>query len=590
MSETLYQKYRPDTFEQLIGQDQSVTPLQRALKNEKIGHAYLFSGPRGCGKTTSARILARCLNCSGKDGKNTKPVATPCGKCPSCVDLATGSDHLPIDVIEIDAASNRGVEEARELKDKLNFTPVRDRFKIVILDEAHMITPVAFNSLLKVIEEPPAYVKFIFATTEPEKVMETIRSRTLQYFFKLVPSNILEPYLEEITKKEKINVEDGVLDLVVKAGGGSVRDALSVLDKILASSDKGKVEFEIAQNLLGFIPNEKIIQISEYMLNGNVPGVLNELQDIQQSLTDVKQILNEWINFLSDLLLIKANPELFNNSNFSEDEKNQVKKLAETVSVDQIIKTADYLNENLTIKDHPNTPRFLQLVFSTATLQNQAIPSVPPAFPTSVSPAVPTPQPPSNTVINNQNNPSSPVKNPLPQPANNPPANASPANPSPKTVKEVTKQVVETSPINSSYKKGNKAVELFLNRKNDMENLLVEKDMVAYKIFAKHMIPVLVEKGVVEFEINSPKKFQELLDNADVKNSIKEVILKVFELDELDLKIQLQKGATDLEETAVDNAILDETPSETEIQEAEKSEKNYQNLIEEFNAVEINED
>ena len=214
MALALYRRYRPDTFDGVIGQDQVTVPLMRALDENKLTHAYLFSGPRGCGKTSSARILARCVNCA------KGPTSHPCGECESCKDLATGGPGS-IDVVEIDAASHNGVDDARELRERAGFAPARDRYKIFILDEAHMVTPQGFNALLKIVEEPPEHVMFIFATTEPDKVIGTIRSRTHHYPFRLVPQEVMGPYLETICDKEGIKPEPGVLKLAMRAGGGS---------------------------------------------------------------------------------------------------------------------------------------------------------------------------------------------------------------------------------------------------------------------------------------------------------------------------------------------------------------------------------
>lgn len=220
----LYRRYRPESFAEVIGQEHVTDPLQQALRNNRVNHAYLFSGPRGCGKTTSARILARCLNCE------QGPTPTPCGECQSCQDLARNGPGS-IDVIEIDAASHGGVDDARDLREKAFFGPASSRYKIYIIDEAHMVTPAGFNALLKVVEEPPEHLKFIFATTEPEKVIGTIRSRTHHYPFRLVPPGTLRSYLADVCGRENSHVEDGVLPLVVRAGAGSVRDSMSVMDQ-----------------------------------------------------------------------------------------------------------------------------------------------------------------------------------------------------------------------------------------------------------------------------------------------------------------------------------------------------------------------
>ncbi|MDK6630323.1 DNA polymerase III subunit gamma/tau, partial [Actinotignum timonense] len=230
MSMALYRRYRPERFQDVIGQEQVTRPLMAALRGERTVHAYLFSGPRGCGKTTSARILARCLNCA------QAPTDTPCGECASCRELA-GDGPGSLDVVEMDAASHGGVDDARDLVERAAFAPSRDRYKIFIIDEAHMVTTQGFNALLKLVEEPPAHIKFIFATTEPEKVIGTIRSRTHHYPFRLVSPARMEEYLSQICAEEGITPEPGVLGLVVRAGGGSVRDSLSVLDQLMGGSE-----------------------------------------------------------------------------------------------------------------------------------------------------------------------------------------------------------------------------------------------------------------------------------------------------------------------------------------------------------------
>ena len=245
----LYRRYRPETFAELIGQSQVTEPLRTALRTDRVNHAYLFSGPRGCGKTTSARILARCLNCA--EG----PTDTPCGVCPSCIELARDGGGS-LDVVEIDAASHGGVDDARDLRERAIYAPARDRYKIFIIDEAHMVTSGGFNALLKIVEEPPEHVKFIFATTEPEKVISTIRSRTHHYPFRLVPPAQMLEYVQQLCDSEKVTVQPGVLPLVVRAGGGSVRDTLSLLDQLMAGSESSggttTVEYERAVALLGY--------------------------------------------------------------------------------------------------------------------------------------------------------------------------------------------------------------------------------------------------------------------------------------------------------------------------------------------------
>jgi DNA polymerase III subunit gamma/tau len=299
VSTALYRRYRPETFAELIGQSQVTAPLMAALRADKVNHAYLFSGPRGCGKTTSARILARCLNCA--EG----PTDTPCGKCPSCVELARdGSGSL--DVVEIDAASHNGVDDARELRERALFAPARDRYKIFILDEAHMVTAQGFNALLKIVEEPPAHVKFIFATTEPEKVIATIRSRTHHYPFRLVPPAQLLDYLEELCKSEKVDVAPGVLSLVVRSGGGSVRDSLSLLDQLIAGSDDGKVTYERAVALLGYTPDAVLDETVEALAIGDSSTVFQSVDKIIQSGQDPRQFVEDLLERLRDLILVES--------------------------------------------------------------------------------------------------------------------------------------------------------------------------------------------------------------------------------------------------------------------------------------------
>lgn len=296
MTTALYRRYRPDTFQQVIGQEHVTEPLMAALRANRVNHAYLFSGPRGCGKTTSARILARCLNCE------QGPTDTPCGVCPSCVDLATGGSGS-LDVVEIDAASHNSVEDARELRERASFAPARDTYKIFILDEAHMVTNQGFNALLKLVEEPPPHVKFIFATTEPEKVIGTIRSRTHHYPFRLVPPLVLEDYLRQLCHSEKVEVGDGVLPLVVRAGGGSVRDTLSVLDQLIGGSD-GKVDYEQAIGLLGFTDISLLDQCVDAIAARDGAACFEVVQRVVSSGHDPRRFVEDLLQRLRDLLIL----------------------------------------------------------------------------------------------------------------------------------------------------------------------------------------------------------------------------------------------------------------------------------------------
>ncbi len=297
MALALYRRYRPDTFEGVIGQDQVTVPLMRALDEGKLTHAYLFSGPRGCGKTSSARILARCVNCA------KGPTSHPCGECESCKDLATGGPGS-IDVVEIDAASHNGVDDARELRERAGFAPARDRYKIFILDEAHMVTQQGFNALLKIVEEPPEHVMFIFATTEPDKVIGTIRSRTHHYPFRLVPQEVMGPYLEMICDKEGIKPEPGVLKLAMRAGGGSMRDTLSVLDQLMVGSVEGVITHDAAVALLGFTPEALIGEAVDAVINHNGEALYGVIQKVVVGGFDPRRFVEDLLARVRDLLVL----------------------------------------------------------------------------------------------------------------------------------------------------------------------------------------------------------------------------------------------------------------------------------------------
>lgn len=302
MALALYRRYRPDTFDGVIGQDQVTIPLMRALDENKLTHAYLFSGPRGCGKTSSARILARCVNCA------KGPTSHPCGECESCKDLATGGPGS-IDVVEIDAASHNGVDDARELRERAGFAPARDRYKIFILDEAHMVTPQGFNALLKIVEEPPEHVMFIFATTEPDKVIGTIRSRTHHYPFRLVPQEVMGPYLERICEDEHIEAEPGVLRLAMRAGGGSVRDTLSVLDQLMVGAVDGSIAYDSAVALLGFTPDALIGEAVDAVVDKNGEALYGVIQKVVVGGFDPRRFVEDLLARVRDLLVLTLGGE-----------------------------------------------------------------------------------------------------------------------------------------------------------------------------------------------------------------------------------------------------------------------------------------
>ncbi len=348
----LYRRYRPDTFADVIGQDHVTVPLQRALENNKVGHAYLFSGPRGCGKTTSARILARCLNCE------QGPTATPCGECQSCIDLARGGPGS-IDVIEIDAASHGGVDDARDLRERAFFAPVASRYKIYIVDEAHMVTPAGFNALLKLVEEPPPHAKFIFATTEPEKVIGTIRSRTHHYPFRLVPPKTLATYLQEICEAEAVDIDPMVLPLVVRAGGGSVRDSLSVLDQLLGGAGEHGVEYAQAAALLGYTPESLLDDIVDAFAAGDSSGVFKTIDRVIEVGQDPRRFAEDLLRRLRDLVILAAVPTAAEDGilEVPEDQAERLKSQAAALGSGELTRAAEVIAVGLTEMRGTTAPR-----------------------------------------------------------------------------------------------------------------------------------------------------------------------------------------------------------------------------------------
>ncbi|KAB8294404.1 DNA polymerase III subunits gamma and tau [Bifidobacterium avesanii] len=353
MALALYRRYRPDTFEGVIGQDQVTVPLMRALDENKLTHAYLFSGPRGCGKTSSARILARCVNCA------KGPTSHPCGECESCRDLATGGPGS-IDVVEIDAASHNGVDDARELRDRVAAMPARDRYKIFILDEAHMVTPQGFNALLKTVEEPPDHVMFIFATTEPDKVIGTIRSRTHHYPFRLVPPEVMGPYLEDICAKEGIKPEPGVLRLAMRAGGGSVRDTLSVLDQLMVGSVDGVISQDSAVALLGFTPDALIGEAIDAVIGHDGEALYGVVQKVVVGGFDPRRFVEDLLSRVRDLLVLtlggpKAESVLSDDA--AAEDLDELKRQAQALGLGQLTAMAETINTALGSMSGATSPR-----------------------------------------------------------------------------------------------------------------------------------------------------------------------------------------------------------------------------------------
>jgi DNA polymerase III subunit gamma/tau len=348
----LYRRYRPDTFAEVIGQEHVTEPLKRALTNNRVNHAYLFSGPRGCGKTTSARILARALNCE------FGPRAEPCGQCQSCRDLARGASGS-IDVIEIDAASHGGVDDARDLRERAFFAPVSSRYKIYIVDEAHMVTTAGFNALLKLVEEPPPHVKFIFATTEPDKVISTIRSRTHHYPFRLVPPRVLTDYLAKLCAAEGIQVEPGVLPLVVRSGAGSVRDSLSVLDQLLGGAEDSGVSYRHAASLLGYTPDSLLDELVDAFAAGDAGGVFTSLDKVIEVGQDPRRFAEDLLRRLRDLVLVAAVPDALTSGlvEVAPDQTERLASHAAALGPGELTRAAEVIATGLTEMRGTTAPR-----------------------------------------------------------------------------------------------------------------------------------------------------------------------------------------------------------------------------------------
>ncbi|MBL7623614.1 DNA polymerase III subunit gamma and tau, partial [Frankia sp. AgB1.8] len=363
MSTALYNRYRPATFSQVVGQEHVTSALMQALRTGRLHHAYLFSGPRGCGKTSSARILAASLNCE------QGPTPDPCGVCDQCVSIRTGSS---MDVTEIDAASHGLVDDARDLRERAFFAPASARFKIFVVDEAHMVTAAAFNALLKVVEEPPSYLKFVFATTEPDKVIATIRSRTHHYAFRLVPPGVLRDHLASVATQEGVDVDPAVLPLVVRAGAGSVRDSLSVLDQLLAGAGSDGLRYDRAVALLGMTDGVLLDETVDALAARDGATLFTVVDKVVGSGHDPRRFTADLLDRMRDLIMIKAVPDAVERGlldAFSADQIERMKAQAGRVGPAELSRTADVLHAGLAEMRGTASPRLLlELVVARALL------------------------------------------------------------------------------------------------------------------------------------------------------------------------------------------------------------------------------
>jgi len=352
----LYRRYRPQTFAEVIGQDHVTAPLRAALRSGQVNHAYLFSGPRGCGKTSSARILARILNCEQNTPEH--PTDTPCGVCPSCVELATGGPGS-LDVVEIDAASHGGVDDARELRERATFAPARDRYKVFIIDEAHMVSNQGFNALLKIVEEPPPHVRFVFATTEPDRVIPTIRSRTHHYPFRLVPPDVLVPYLQHVCESEGVAVGSGVLPLVVRAGAGSVRDSLSVLDQLIAGSGGAGLDYDAAVALLGYTPATLLDDLVDAIAARDGATAFSVVERVIATGHEPRRFVEDLLERLRDLIVIAAAGPAASAAlgTLPEDQLGRMSAQAQHLGRAELSRSADLANAALTEMVGATSPR-----------------------------------------------------------------------------------------------------------------------------------------------------------------------------------------------------------------------------------------